>query len=211
MLTIKNFTPSPWNIFDGVNSSKIIIDSKEYHSRQNFPSTWGGPDTLSPGSEISVALSLSGERGNYDISEGVLAVGEHHIAVKMNQTRSNTIAIKVVEKGKTPPDPIERLVERLSKNLGWTNGVFPAIKLPSTATTEQVVSEVFRMTGFDQGHVTSYKVMQTKDVQIPVGMPLERYTAVLVQTNFGEKIALLKYEGGSSGWWSRVYDIEKEQ
>jgi len=103
MLTIRNFTSYPWNIFDGVNSSKIVIDGKEYSSRRNFPQTWGGTSTLFPGSEISVALSLSAKGGYYDISEAVLAVGEHNIAVKMNKSISNTITIKVVGKLNTTP------------------------------------------------------------------------------------------------------------
>ena len=98
MLTIKNATPDPWNIFDGVNTSKIIIDGKEYSSRKNFPSAWGGPSTLSPGDEISVALSLSAKDGNYDVSEAVFAAGKHNIAVKMNKTVSNTLIIEVKEK-----------------------------------------------------------------------------------------------------------------
>ena len=98
VLTIRNLTSSSWNIFDGITSSKIIIDSKEYHTRQHFTFSWGGPNTLSPGGEINVALSLSEKRGNYDISEAVLVMGEHQIAVEMNKSISNTITIQVVEK-----------------------------------------------------------------------------------------------------------------
>ena len=117
VVTIKNFTPAPWNIFNGIHSSIIIIDSKEYHSRQNFPFGWGSPNTLSPGGEISVALSLSEKRGYYDISEGVLAVGEHQIAVKMNKTISNTITIEVVEqKGVSKVNSNAETANPISKN-----------------------------------------------------------------------------------------------
>jgi len=120
---------------------------------------------------------------------------------------SNAITIELAEKGKATSDPIELLIKRLSKNPLWQNGEFPKIELPSTATIEQVASKVFQMISFDQGRVTSYKILQIKKVQISGSLP-DRYTTVLVQTNLGEKIVLLKYGGETLGWWSRVYDKE---
>jgi hypothetical protein len=34
----------------------------------------------------------------------------------------------------------------------------------------------------------------------------DRYTAALVDTDFGVKIVLIKYAGPTLGWWSHVYD-----
>jgi hypothetical protein len=117
---------------------------------------------------------------------------------------SNTITIEVKEK--PVPDAIERLVERLSPTHGlWTNGLSPLIELPETATVAEVIARVFWMTGFDQGHVTSHQILETREVQVPASLP-DRYTAVRVQTNFGEKIVLIQYQGEAAGWWSRVFD-----
>jgi hypothetical protein len=96
--------------------------------------------------------------------------------------------------------------------------VFPMINLPKAASIKQVLAGVFPMTGMDKGQVTTYEIangvtscqiLKTRQVYTgPVSgnVPPESYTAVLVQTNLGEKIVLLKYEGDSLDWWSRVYD-----
>lgn len=96
-------------------------------------------------------------------------------------------------------DPIGRLMANLSATHGlWMNGRSPAIRLPETASTGQVLEQVFRMTGFDQGHVTSFKILTTRQIRLDGGS----YTAALVQTNLGEKVVLFTAGGG----WSRVFD-----
>jgi hypothetical protein len=106
----------------------------------------------------------------------------------------------------TVSDPIERLVADFSASYGlWENGTFPMLGLPETASTDEVVAKTFKMTGFDKGQVTSYKILKIRQAHIRGSLP-DLYTAVLVQTDFGEKIVLFKYVGSSVGWWSRVYD-----
>lgn len=34
----------------------------------------------------------------------------------------------------------------------------------------------------------------------------ETYLTLLVETNLGQKIVLLQYQGAAAGWWSRVFD-----
>jgi hypothetical protein len=106
------------------------------------------------------------------------------------------------------PDPIDFLVKDLSSSSLWDNGIFPMLGLPETASIEQVVSETFKKTGFDKGQVTSFKILRVRQVHIHGSLP-DLYTAVLVQTDLGEKIVLLKYQGDAAGWWSRVYDANK--
>jgi hypothetical protein len=109
----------------------------------------------------------------------------------------------------TKPDPIDRLASDFSSSHGlWENGAFPMLGLPATASTEEVVAKTFKMTGFDKGHVTSYKILKIREIHIQGSLP-DLYTAVLVQTDFGEKIVLFKYVGSSVGWWSRVYDANR--
>lgn len=110
----------------------------------------------------------------------------------------------------TAAAPIDRLVSELSspRSRLWGNGAFPIIELPETATVDEVVAQVFRMTGFETGRLTEYKILNVQLVHIGCdGLDLQPYTAVLIQTSIGEKIALLKYRGSGIGWWSRVYNV----
>jgi hypothetical protein len=112
------------------------------------------------------------------------------------------------------PDAIDRLVADLSSTHGmWLNGYFHDVKLPRTASTEQVVEQYFREAVFDTGRanapltrVTNYKILKIRQVHIPDFNESDSYTAVLVQTNFGQKIILLKR---GDGWWSRAYDANR--
>lgn len=100
------------------------------------------------------------------------------------------------------PDPIEQLVAKLSATHGlWVNGRSPIIRLPEPATPEQILEQVFKMTGFDKGHVKDFKILQSRDVQITGGS----YSAALVQTDLCRKIVLFT----AGGAWSRVYDADE--
>ena len=177
-----------------------ILAGETYHHIFNnlcwnsFDSIWGFFDEaeLAPGIyNVYVTITNPPKR-----------IGAKYLQTSLSGTlTSNTIAIEVKENA---AGPIEQLAERLSKDYMWQNGISPIITLPSTATTEQVLSEVFKMSGFDQGHVTDYKILEVKEVQITGSLP-DWYTAVLVSTNFGDKIVLLQYEGKVLRWWSRVY------
>jgi hypothetical protein len=102
----------------------------------------------------------------------------------------------------TKPDAIDRLVNSLSSSHGlWQNGLSPVIELPATASTEEVVSKVLAR------QATSYKILKVRYVHIQGSLP-DLYTAVIVETDVGEKIVLFKYEGQAVGWWSRIYDAK---
>ncbi|HEY2328353.1 MAG TPA: hypothetical protein VGI63_00895 [Verrucomicrobiae bacterium] len=107
------------------------------------------------------------------------------------------------------PDPIDQLVTDLSSTHGfWINGIGRDVILPKTASPEQVIKQVFHTAFFDKGQVTSYKILNIRQVHIQ-GVSPELYTAVLVQTNFGKKIVLLKYQEHFASWWNRVYDANR--
>jgi hypothetical protein len=99
-------------------------------------------------------------------------------------------------------DAVDRLVAKLMPRLPtWKNGAFPRLDLPATATREQVVRLLLERIAFDRGGVSTHHILWTKEVDLGG----EGYSAVVVDTNFGRKIVLLRYEGKATGWWSRVY------
>jgi hypothetical protein len=96
---------------------------------------------------------------------------------------------------------IDLLVADLEAKPMWQNGGFPRLDLPRTASVPDVVAMVLTKVGFDAGRVKTHRILETHEV----GIGEERYTAVLLDTDLGRKIMLLRY-GSPSGWWSRVFD-----
>ena len=108
----------------------------------------------------------------------------------------------------TAQAPIDALVTRLSSDPMWINGISPVISLPETAENSAVIAESFRMTGFDEGHVKNYKILEISKLRIRGPLP-DDYFAALVDTDLGEKIVLFQYNSLATGWWTRVYDSRK--
>ena len=105
-------------------------------------------------------------------------------------------------------DPISQLVERLSASHGlWRNGLFPSLGLAKSASNDQIVARVLELSTFDKGRVTEHRILQTRHVQISAEQQ-ELYVAILVETNIGRKIVLVKFIGPEAGWWSRVYAVD---
>ena len=105
----------------------------------------------------------------------------------------------------TPTDPIDTLAKRLSATSGiWVNGLSPALELPESASSEEIVAKFFQSVSYDEGPVTRHQILETRPVQITDTLPNPKYTAVLVDTNLGRKVLLYQYSVG--GWWTRVYD-----
>jgi hypothetical protein len=98
-------------------------------------------------------------------------------------------------------DPIDRLVARLSDSRTWMNGLFHGLGLPTTASSEQVIERALAQAEPNIGKVTSYKVLEIREVH--VGLMIQPFTAARVSTNLGEKIVLFQKTG--SGWWQQVY------
>ena len=125
-----------------------------------------------------------------------------HVRLNMRSIFLTIIATLLVGCA-TTPDPVDQLVNDLSSSHGlWEKGLFPIIKLPATAPIGEVVSEVL------ERQVASYKILRVRQVHIRGSLP-DLYTAVIVQTNVGEKIVLFQYQLPAFGWWSRVEDANR--
>jgi len=123
------------------------------------------------------------------------------LAFADGQTATNNTVTNLVT------DPIDRLVARLSSDGMWQNGLFKPVDLPQSASPEEVISQVDKLTGLYQGgKLTSYRIIETRQVQIISSITGGKFTAVLLDTNLGKKIVLLQYQGSKTGWWSRAYD-----
>ena len=111
-------------------------------------------------------------------------------SAQKNQNRHNKVK-----------DPIEQLAKKLNGSGGlWTNGVYPDINLPQSALPEEVVIKMFDVIRFDQRKVKNIKILTKKIIKIDA----ENYNAILVDTNLGRWIVLIKYE--RSGWWTKRFD-----
>jgi hypothetical protein len=61
------------------------------------------------------------------------------------------------------------------------------------------------MTGFDQSHIKTYRIIEIRKVKIRGSLP-DDYSAALIDSDLGKKIVLFQYQGPDVGWWTRVYD-----
>jgi len=106
-----------------------------------------------------------------------------------------------------PPDApgmdlIGALVTRLKATRGmWVNGYYTPIELPATTPIPQVLAAVLETIHYDERRATTYHIVEIREVQVEFQ---QRYVAVLVETDLGNKIVLLRHT--ESGWWNRVYD-----
>lgn len=65
----------------------------------------------------------------------------------------------------TTQDPIDGLVSNLSATHGtWVNGVSMGINLSKTASTSEVIAQVFEMPAFGTEKVTTYKMLKIRQV-----------------------------------------------
>jgi hypothetical protein len=110
--------------------------------------------------------------------------------------------------GCSPRDPIDRLMAHLSYDV--PSYPFKPIDLPEAATPDELITALSKRNGLELGHFdfTSYRITQTRLVHDKFEGTM---TAVLLDTNLGEKIVLmqaLKYNGGWHGWYYKIYDAK---
>jgi len=109
------------------------------------------------------------------------------------------------------PDAIDRLMIEVSHEV-VASYMFQPIDLPATASPAQLVATLpnkydIYWTG---RKITSYKIVLTRAAQSGPN-EVERYTAVLLDTNAGQKIVLLRpmtTSGKWDGWYYKIYDVK---
>lgn len=119
-------------------------------------------------------------------------------------------------------DEIDSVVTDLPD--GWNDNESGVIIMPQTASTEDVLPKVFEhLRYFDSrsqsAHyiwITNFTVLKTRQVTIPVGhypgAHAYSYTAVLVQSNCGEKVVLLRCFDvyTSRAWLGALFDVKPQ-
>jgi F5/8 type C domain len=106
------------------------------------------------------------------------------------------------------PNAIDSFVATLSADGDlWLNGI-DRPNLLAARSPEGVVEETLPKVKFDTGMLTSFHIVDIRKVQI--GQIPGTYTAVLINTNLGQMIALMNFIKGHGiipgHWWLRIYD-----
>jgi len=101
-------------------------------------------------------------------------------------------AIMIVLLGCSHSDPIDRLMVEVTHEVVPSYLIVP-IDLPPTASPEQVVSALSKRGDFSNRKIESYKIVKTRAAQSGPNN-LDRYTAVLLDTNSTENCALEAYK-----------------
>lgn len=117
------------------------------------------------------------------------------------------IAGAILISGCSRRDPIDQLMHELPHET-VPSYPFKRIELPATATPEELLTALSKRGPGELGHFdfTSYKISQVRSVRPEPDPVSEAYTAVLLDTNLGRRIVLLRPM--KMGWYYRIYDFK---
>jgi len=112
-----------------------------------------------------------------------------------------------------PVGPIERLTVKLSQSstnlMGFPNGPWHPVGLPGTAVPADIASRALQHEQSRHGSATNLSIVEVREVSITLNEREPRlYTAVLVNTEGGQKVVLLRGSLSAAGTnlLARVYD-----
>lgn len=116
--------------------------------------------------------------------------------------------LTVLLAGCSARDPIDRLMAELPyQRVSYS---YEPIKLPESASPEQLISALSERGYFQDMGVTNYGPLQTRAVHTTPrpadNIPLEYFTAILLNTSGGKRILLLRPE--RTGWYYKMYDTK---
>ncbi len=101
-------------------------------------------------------------------------------------------------------NPIESLAKKLSESHGlWTNGTFKPIVLVENVTDEQIIKQFVKNVVDEEHKLTKHKILKSQQINISS----QEYRAVLLDTNLGRKIILMKFYSPKS-WWTKIFDAD---
>jgi hypothetical protein len=128
---------------------------------------------------------------------------------KMVMVLLGFVLVSCATAGTIEGGPVGTLVKELNESNGlWINGRASVIDLPQDAEPEEILAEALKTAGFSGGHIETYEIRETRQVQLNTGQ-METFTAILIDSDLGAKIFLCKYEQ-SNQWWGRFFDVPNE-
>jgi hypothetical protein len=118
-----------------------------------------------------------------------------------------TFVVPISSASQPIADPIDRIVQKLNtdKHDLWANGAYPVISFPANAKPETVIAQAVKMTGFDNGHIKTYKIVKIRRAKLNAHN-MRNCSAALIESDLGTKVILFRYNNKSS-WWTRFYDV----
>jgi hypothetical protein len=106
----------------------------------------------------------------------------------------------------TPTSSIDRLVTRLSTDKSFGSEEDTTISLPATVRHEVVVERA--IAEYHKAKDILHKVLNVRN---NLNINGRFYTAVLVGTNTGQEIVLVRYDEHAAGWWWKVYPVSERK
>jgi hypothetical protein len=111
------------------------------------------------------------------------------------------IFVAMTLSGCTSKDPIANFVGKEQGDRYFGNGPFKRLNLPRTAPIDELVTQAFENAFPVPVYPENINVITQRQVNISG----EEYTAVLVNTEHGERVVVLRYSDPMHGWWNHVY------
>jgi hypothetical protein len=97
-------------------------------------------------------------------------------------------------------EKIDRIVSAETRNPDWMNGRAPMLVLPQSESIPEVAEKALRSWDWSSKG-TPYTIAKIENRVIDG----DTYIVVLLKTDVGNRVLLLRYEGSGQGyWWSRV-------
>jgi len=142
------------------------------------------------------------------VKEGslVLRVTRFRAGCSIGRAENHRVSLQLVMEGGDSHLP-ELVAD--AAGLWWRNGYngSPDLRLPGTASIEQVMEALFRSHPDTHGrHVTSHHSLEARRLLVRNFNNLEAYTAVLADTDLGRKLILVRYEENQQ-WFGRFFDV----
>ncbi len=106
-----------------------------------------------------------------------------------------------------PADPVDRLMAQLSEPRREEYAFVP-VRLPVTASPQQLVTALADRGDLRQKQITSFTMSRTQPAHTTGPAPVESFTAVLLNTDAGQKIILFRPLTGQTGWYYKIYDVK---
>jgi hypothetical protein len=121
------------------------------------------------------------------------------------RTMSFSIALAILLVGCAPKSPIDRFLTVFSEEKSLGAEKVDHIALPASARPQLVVERAIEQ--HHKGKIL-HEVIEFRE---NLNINGRNYTAVLVATNTGQEVALVRYDEREGGWWWYVHPVSERK